>query len=1103
MTTSPGKEERWLVPKSWRTKAAPFRGVNDPAPRAIDPNAASAVQPVLEVYRPQIERSLRLTREQGHGGIADAAEGYLEAAGTGSPLGAAAIWSLVAEDYHSCGCTSPLVHAEHLAEGILDSFLDSWILLRGYGFAAEAAVLCNELDPQRGFDTQKRCHHYPLRPMPAGEGSPWAFRRLALPVRARLAEAPEREYRDVVARLAKLRAAPGTVTIRVSTSYLLPEQQDWVNADLTTPAQRGAPSPHRLLASALISPEQLELLQPNDIDDKVEYNLLTQVGIAAVPLVIAGFRTMSTDWMPTIRAAAGLLAELPTDDAYLALLDRSDLKPVAAALSKAGKRYPRRAMRLLSARLAETEDAVLRKVFQLHALAHPELAAEFSPVSETEPVLPDADPRDLPELLTAPPWPTERPYPHLIPLAAPHRPVVLRWAPGEREQWCEPARLDYPYDPELSWDSQLREAIAAGAHAALLDAAPAEYALDALRTVEPGTLYSWGFEPAHSPLLRLLARYDIAAVGFAVAAARTDPDLHAEILGPLDGTEIALIMLRWCGAKATRDRALPWFERHAGTAAIDVVAVALGPVGKDRSLAEATLRELVALGHRPEIDAAAAELGSAAVAAISIVLPADPLRLLGVPVRKPPTWLAPELLPRIRTRSATAVLPLAATRHLLTMCLLTTPDEHYPGLPTALAVLDPDDVADFAWAVFESWEAAGYPGKDAWVLHVLRLVGTEATMSRLAAVIGTWPGRSAYTRATSGLAVLTAFGTRTTLRLVERMTRKPTSEWLRSEATQVLAAVSAARGVDPDAFAEYLLPDLGLDADGTRVLDYGPRQFVIGIDAALQPTVTLNGTPRATAPAPAASDDPVAGPAAHQAFRTFKADLKTYTKEQIQRLERAMVTGRRWTPRTHRELFLDHPVLRPLARRVVWATFGPDGAPTGSFRIEEDRTRADATDTLFDLPPDTLIGVAHPLHLPNSLGRWREVFHDYELLQPFEQIDRAAPVLTPEDAASNQLARFVDRTVTTGNIYGLSKDYDFAWNLTDGIWTQLDPTHILRIRFDSGSGHFDQNASGHRIVAIDLDHGTFADLSLTPIALTEFLRRLERFAHLRAAPAAR
>ncbi|WP_375336070.1 DUF4132 domain-containing protein [Nocardia sp. SYP-A9097] len=257
---------------------------------------------------------------------------------------------------------------------------------------------------------------------------------------------------------------------------------------------------------------------------------------------------------------------------------------------------------------------------------------------------------------------------------------------------------------------------------------------------------------------------------------------------------------------------------------------------------------------------------------------------------------------------------------------------------------------------------------------------------------------------------------------------------LKTKAKEKITEVAEALDLTPEQLADRLVPDFGLDASGTLALDYGPRGFVIGFDEQLKPTVSdairdADGHWQASAsrkslPKPGIKDDPESATAAFKSFALLKKDVKSAAADQIRRFEQAMVTGRRWEAAEHRRLFVDHPLLWHLTRRLVWATFDEHGAPTGSFRIAEDRSYADASDETVTISDRALVGLAHPLHLPDSLGTWGELFADYEILQPFPQLQRETYAFTAEEGGLSTLPRLQDVPVPTGKILGLSR---FGW----------------------------------------------------------------------------
>jgi hypothetical protein len=396
------------------------------------------------------------------------------------------------------------------------------------------------------------------------------------------------------------------------------------------------------------------------------------------------------------------------------------------------------------------------------------------------------------------------------------------------------------------------------------------------------------------------------------------------------------------------------------------------------------------------------------------------------------------------------------------MLAISKPDDPYAGIQVVKAAVDPASLAEMVWGVFERWQAAGFPNKDGWVLQALALCGDDGTVRRLAPLIRAWPGQGGHSRAVSGLRVLAQIGTEVALMHLNGIAEKVTFKGLKAKAQETIAEVADGLGLSPEQLADRLVPDFGLDRNGSMVLDYGPRRFTVGFDEQLKPVVAdEDGSRRKVLPKPAAKDDPVLAPAAYAAFSALKKDVRTIAADQIRRFEQAMVRSRRWSAAEQRALFVEHPLLWHVARRLVWATFDQAGAVTGSFRVAEDRTLADADDNEVTLADDALVGIAHPLHLRDRLGAWSDLFADYEILQPFPQLGRDTWALTAEERRATVLHRLDGVVIATGRVLGLAhRGWERGTVEDAGV-----------------SGAMYKPVTGNRVLVLELDPGIIAGMA--------------------------
>ncbi|MFC9897831.1 DUF4132 domain-containing protein [Nocardia sp. NPDC127579] len=384
-----------------------------------------------------------------------------------------------------------------------------------------------------------------------------------------------------------------------------------------------------------------------------------------------------------------------------------------------------------------------------------------------------------------------------------------------------------------------------------------------------------------------------------------------------------------------------------------------------------------------------------------------------------PYWLVPESLPSIGLREPRFRLPVESVARL---CGALAAKDGHAVVAAATAYCDTDSLADFGWGIFEAWRLAEYPREDRWVLSALGTLGNDDTARSITPYIRAWPGTTAYPRAVAALDTLAAIGTGTALAQLSGIAENSEFKALKARAGAKIAEVAAGLGLTDDELADRLVPRFGLSAEGTRKLDYGSRVFVVGFDEQLRPTVAdADGTPRKTLPKPGAKDDAEQAEAAYREFALLKKDVRSIAAAQIRRLESAMVRGRRWTAADHRRFLIEHPLLRHLVQRLVWAVFDDAGTVIRTFRIAEDNTLADVEDYSVVLPDTAAVGVAHPLHLADTIETWRETFADYEITQPFSQLARETYRLTGPERASTALNRFTDVTAEFKKVLGLTR----------------------------------------------------------------------------------
>jgi hypothetical protein len=395
-----------------------------------------------------------------------------------------------------------------------------------------------------------------------------------------------------------------------------------------------------------------------------------------------------------------------------------------------------------------------------------------------------------------------------------------------------------------------------------------------------------------------------------------------------------------------------------------------------------------------------------------------------------PDWLRPTGLPPLVLGDR--CLPDRQVRAALHALRKSTLAEPLPLVSLLRQHLDRPRLDAFAWRLCELWLAEGAPPKDRWALLAVGLLGGDGCALKLAAQVRTWPAQGQHRRALVGLECLRAVGTDTALMQLHGLAQKVRFRRLQERARQLMAEIAHDRGLSAAELEDWIVPDLDLDARGSRVFDFGPRQFRFVLGPDFKPLLRdPAGKLRGELPKPAAKDDPGRAAAAVAAWKLFKKQVREAVKSQAQRLEQAMIAARRWTAEDFERFLVRHPLMINLARRLLWGTYGEGSRLLWAFRVTEDGTLADVRDSACTLDAGARVGVVHPLHLTEEQrAAWGQVFGDYEIIAPFPQLARRVHTLLPGEEAARELTRFSGPEVPAMVFTGILKSH--GW--TDGRW---------------------------------------------------------------------
>ena len=476
--------------------------------------------------------------------------------------------------------------------------------------------------------------------------------------------------------------------------------------------------------------------------------------------------------------------------------------------------------------------------------------------------------------------------------------------------------------------------------------------------------------------------------------------------------------------KTLRQDASSWLLKYPEHAITGLLPAALGKTDEAQDNARAALRMLTENGHQPLLQEIARRYNQPEVTdAVNALLALDPLDNHPTKIPTLPTFYQPSLWTRPLLKANAQSLPDSALLHLGEMLRFPQEEALYPGLLQVKDACTTDSLAEFAWDLFTAWQTAGAPSKESWAFTALGVLGNDDTARKLTPLIRAWPGESQHKRATVGLDILAAIGSDIALMQLNGIAQKLKFKALQERAKEKIANIAESRELTVAELEDRLAPDLGLDDNGSLLLDFGPRQFTVSFDETLKPFVRdASGSRLKDLPKPNKSDDESQANDAVNRYKLLKKDARTVAAQQVARLESAMCLRRRWSPENFQLFLVEHPLVRHLTHRLIWGVYSAENQLLACFRVAEDNSYSTADDDLFTLPEgDISIGIPHVLEIsPTDAAAFGQLFADYELLPPFRQLDRNSYALTEAERNASELTRWTGRKCPSGRVMGLA-----------------------------------------------------------------------------------
>ncbi len=340
--------------------------------------------------------------------------------------------------------------------------------------------------------------------------------------------------------------------------------------------------------------------------------------------------------------------------------------------------------------------------------------------------------------------------------------------------------------------------------------------------------------------------------------------------------------------------------------------------------------------------------------------------------------------------------------------------------------LNQTDVERFAQEVFSRFIDRGAEAKQKWVIYFTGIMGGSEAVASLQHYIKEWSENSRGAIASEAVKALAFSGSSSALMAVDGMARKFKNKQVRNAANAALVQAAEALHITREELADRIVPDLGFDENLCRIFDYGQRQFKVYLTPALELEIFEDEKKLKNLPKPGKNDDPEKSEQASRDFKEMKKQMKTAVQSQKARLEYVLLCDRKWSPDAWKELFIKKPVMHCFAIGLIWGAYDEQDQLLQTFRYMEDGSFNTSDEDEYELPEQCRIGLVHPVELDKDLIQtWTEQLSDYEISQPFPQLNRPVYTVLPEEIGKKALQRFSGTELT--NLSLINKMTKFGW----------------------------------------------------------------------------
>ncbi|NDV67179.1 DUF4132 domain-containing protein [Bacteroides sp. 224] len=393
------------------------------------------------------------------------------------------------------------------------------------------------------------------------------------------------------------------------------------------------------------------------------------------------------------------------------------------------------------------------------------------------------------------------------------------------------------------------------------------------------------------------------------------------------------------------------------------------------------------------------------------------------------SWIPEDMLTDVRFADLSEKAPLVVIQYLLSEYLSLEEPYKIKICDKVVDMLHRPDLQSVFENIYLYWKDNGAEAKKKMFMVPYCIYASDTQILALRTQLKDWAEASRGAIAAFVVNAIAMNGGSVALMMIDAMATKFPNNQVKNAAKAAFSFAAKALEIPEDVLSDKIVPTLGFNKEGEKVLDYGSRTFTITLmpDFSLSIRDDEKQKNIKSMPSPGVNDDAVKATAAKKEFSELKKQIKATVQAQTNRLEKVIMNGRRWKADAWSELFVENPIMHKFATGLIWGAY-EDSTLLETFRYMDDGTFNTVNEDEYALPDHVAITLIHPCELSDeTLAQWKEQLDDYEVVQPLPQLTMSVPELAKEEMDNNnKIVRYKGTMPLSGKIAGLAKKYNMV-----------------------------------------------------------------------------